>query len=158
MQNCVSLLVVLCTLGLAQAGFRCSLGELACSASCVTLGQTSGICDAEGDCICSEKSISLNNFRNLLPSRCNLGLPFCEATCNALGRESGTCAATGATDCQCSENFISPKAFALCAAESTCRLDCQRQGLATGECFGWACKCQSKKNQPIPDELKDLKE
>ena len=25
--------------------------------SCVTLGQTSGVCDGNGDCICSEKSI-----------------------------------------------------------------------------------------------------
>ena len=27
-------------------------------------------------CVC----FSLNNFRNLLPSRCNLGLPFCEVS------------------------------------------------------------------------------
>eukprot|EP00092_Neocalanus_flemingeri_P041050 GFUD01044699.1.p1 GENE.GFUD01044699.1~~GFUD01044699.1.p1 ORF type:complete len:165 (+),score=35.53 GFUD01044699.1:157-651(+) len=164
MQLISSLLLVLTILHClhqAQAGFRCRVGgNLACSASCVTFGQTSGICDSENDCNCSEKSISLDSFKRLLPSRCNLGLPFCQTTCNALGRESGACATTGAgaTDCECSDNFISPKAFALCAAESTCRLDCQRQGFATGECFGWACKCQSQKDGPIPDELKDLKE
>ena len=57
MQLFISIALVLGACGLAQAGFRCTLGEFACSASCVTLGQTSGICDDEGDCICSEKSI-----------------------------------------------------------------------------------------------------
>merc|ERR1712168_276427 len=155
----VSIMLVMVTMvSITMGGFRCTLGEWACSASCVTLGQTSGICDAEGDCICSEKSISLANLRSLLPSRCHLGLPFCVATCNALGRVTGTCAKDGATNCECSAEYISPTEFALCAAESTCRLDCQRQGLATGQCFGWACKCQSNKDQKIPDELKDLAE
>ena len=52
-----TLLVVLVTSRLVSAGFRCSLGNWACTTSCVTLGQTSGICDDEGACICSEKSI-----------------------------------------------------------------------------------------------------
>merc|ERR1711872_1196058 len=77
-----------------MGGFRCSLGEWACTASCVTLGQTSGICDSEGDCNCSEKSISLKNFKKLLPSRCNLGQSFCEVTCNSIGRKTGTCGTT----------------------------------------------------------------
>ena len=89
----------------------------------------SGICDANWDCICSEKSISLDNLRKLLPSRCDLGLSFCQATCNAIGRNNGTCTeAGGDRDCQCSDTFLSPTEFALCGAESTCRLDCQRQG------------------------------
>ena len=49
--------VLLATASLVSGGFRCTLGQWACSASCVTLGQTSGICDGEGDCICSERSI-----------------------------------------------------------------------------------------------------
>ena len=54
----LSLLVTLTTMvAVTRAGFRCTLGDWACSASCVTLGQTSGICDSENDCICSEKSI-----------------------------------------------------------------------------------------------------
>ena len=57
MMNTSVLLILgtLCTL--TQGGFRCTLGDWACTASCVTLGQTSGICDDQGDCICSEKSI-----------------------------------------------------------------------------------------------------
>ena len=47
--------------------------------------------------------------------------------------------------CECSEEKLSPSQFALCAAESTCRLDCQANGKATGECDGWNCKCQSNK-------------
>ena len=52
-----NLLVLLVTTSLVRAGFRCSLGNFACTASCVTLGQTSGICDGDGNCICSEQSI-----------------------------------------------------------------------------------------------------
>merc|ERR1711899_12574 len=78
---------LLVSTSLVSAGFRCTLGNWACSASCVTLGQTSGICDSEGDCLCSEKSISLKNLKALLPSRCNLGSGFCEVTCNSIGRK-----------------------------------------------------------------------
>jgi len=158
MSPSISLLVILATLtSTSMAGFRCTLGNWACSASCVTLGQTSGICDQEGDCICSEKSISLSNLKNLLPSRCDLGESFCEATCNSIGRTGGKCVEDN-NNCECDDTYLSPSEFALCAAESTCRLDCQRQGLATGECFGWKCKCQSSLNDTLPVELEDLKE
>ena len=62
-----TLVVVLVTSSLVRAGFRCSIGNFACSVSCVTLGQTSGICDGEGECICSERSIrSVPGFSNLI--------------------------------------------------------------------------------------------
>merc|ERR1712024_438433 len=116
--------VLLASASLVSGGFRCTLGQWACSASCVTLGQTSGICDGEGDCICSERSISLSNLRDLLPSRCNLGESFCEGTCNAIGRTGGKCVEeTGVQDCQCDGTFLTGSQFALCGAESTCRLD-----------------------------------
>merc|ERR1712024_104379 len=149
------LMLVVVESAVTSAGFRCTLGEWACSASCVTLGQTSGICDAEGECICSEKSISLSNLRALLPSRCNLGEKFCRGTCQATGRVDGKCTVDedGAKDCQCNETFLSASQFALCAAESTCRLDCQRQGHATGDCVGWSCQCRSS-NEQVDDVLK----
>ena len=66
MSPSISLLVILATLTTtSMAGFRCTLGQWACSASCVTLGQTSGICDQEGDCICSEKSIRSEDHNKL---------------------------------------------------------------------------------------------
>ena len=66
MSPSISLLVILATLtSTSMAGFRCTLGNWACSASCVTLGQTSGICDQEGDCICSEKSIRSEDHNKL---------------------------------------------------------------------------------------------
>merc|ERR1712184_191176 len=137
------LLVILAFASPALAGFRCTLGEWACTASCVTLGQTSGLCTDEGECQCSEKSISVSNLRALLPSRCHLGTSFCTATCNSIGQESGE------KDCQCG-GYLSPTEFALCAAESTCRLDCQRQGFAGGVFFGWTGKCHSNKDATIP--------
>ena len=36
-------------------------------------------------------------------------------------------------DCECDTKFLSATEFALCAAESTCRLDCQANGKATGK-------------------------
>merc|ERR1711970_1657456 len=153
------LLVILGFASPALAGFRCTLGEWACTASCVTLGQTSGLCTDEGECQCSERSISLNNLRALLPSRCHLGVSFCAATCNSIGQKNGTCVEkdSGETDCQCG-GYLSPTEFALCAAESTCRLDCQRQGFGSGECFGWSCKCQSNSNTDatIPPEFEEI--
>merc|ERR1712088_401145 len=94
-----------------EAGFRCSVvggflnifsGEAksaACSASCVTLGHTSGICDSDGECHCSKKSIDLDGLMELIPSRCDLG-----------------------------------EEFAKCGAEETCRVYCQANGSASGEC------------------------
>jgi len=126
----------------SEAGFRCTVGgDTGCSAGCVVLGQTSGTCDDDGECWCSERSI---DFNALLPSRCHLGRAFCEGTCNAIGRRTGECrTVNNSLDCQCSDEKLTPKQFALCAAESTCRLDCQAKGKATGECRGWNCKCQS---------------
>merc|ERR1712018_288531 len=153
MKTVLSLAVLSSVLVLSQAGFRCTLGDFACSASCVTLGQTSGICDNEGDCICSERSISLSNLRNLLPSRCNLGESFCEGTCNAIGRTGGKCVEKdGGQDCQCDDTFLTGSQFALCGAESTCRLDCQRRGLASGECDGWNCVCNSNAAPSVTTE------
>ena len=34
----------------------------------------------------------------------------------------------GGQDCQCDATFLTGSQFALCGAESTCRLDCQRRG------------------------------
>merc|ERR1712215_15716 len=89
-----------------HARFRCTLGNWACTAGCVVLGQTSGLCDDDGKCWCSERSIALTDFRALLPSRCDLGQ-------------------------------------SVCAAASTCRMDCQAKGHGTGECVGWSCECRS---------------
>ena len=40
---------------------------------------------------CSERSIDLDAFRELLPSRCDVGETFCKSTCLAIGRRSGKC-------------------------------------------------------------------
>ena len=123
-------LLLLLVTNLVTAGFRCSLGNFACTASCVTLGQTSGICDDEGSCVCSEKSISLSDLQALIPSRCDLGESFCEKTCNSIGRTGGSCVmdSQGELECRCEETRLTGSQFALCAAEATCRLDCQRRG------------------------------
>ncbi len=49
-----------------------------------------------------------------------------QVSCNALAWRTGFCNADF-TDCTCSEEKLAPEEFLLCAAESTCRLDCQRR-------------------------------
>merc|ERR1711988_1306196 len=90
---------------------------------------------------------NFDDLRELLPSRCTLGLAFCQGTCHAIGRRDGKC--QYGEGCECSEERISPAEFALCAAESTCRADCQRRGKASGRCDGWSCQCLSED----PNEL-----
>jgi hypothetical protein len=51
------------------------------------------------------------------------------------------------TDCDCSDEKVSLKEYTLCAEETICRLDCQRQGMSTGVCKGkeeWECTCITK--------------
>merc|ERR1719495_2651008 len=94
----------------AEGGFRCSvgnflsllsssLGDSACSAVCVTLGQTSGICSDDGTCNCSERSIDLKTLKAMVPSRCNLGEEVCRSSCHAIGRRDGACVTPNS--CQC---------------------------------------------------------
>ncbi|XP_023321879.1 uncharacterized protein LOC111696498 [Eurytemora carolleeae] len=130
----------------SEAGLRCALGDVGCTVGCVLLGKTSGICDGDGNCHCSEKSIGIQEFKDLLPSRCDLGDKFCEGTCNAIGRRNGTCTTleSGKKDCTCSDDYLTPKEFALCAAETTCYLNCKAQGLGSGKCVGWKCTCEQK--------------
>eukprot|EP00088_Acartia_fossae_P008705 TRINITY_DN14177_c0_g1_i1.p1 TRINITY_DN14177_c0_g1~~TRINITY_DN14177_c0_g1_i1.p1 ORF type:complete len:165 (+),score=5.45 TRINITY_DN14177_c0_g1_i1:30-497(+) len=137
------LAILAVSLPLTSAGFRCTFGNWACTAGCVMLGQTSGLCDDDWNCHCSENKISLNNLRTLLPSRCHLGTKFCEATCHAIGRRNGICNDYG---CDCDNRYLDPTEFLLCAAESTCRTHCQAQGKSTGECVGWSCECVSSQS------------
>nr|AQS22625.1 hypothetical protein [Pseudodiaptomus poplesia] len=136
-------LLITVLLPFTEAGFRCFFGNWACTAGCVVLGQSSGLCDSDKICHCSENKININHFRAMLPSRCLLGQSACEGTCHAIGRSTGVCKNN---DCACSDTYISPSEFALCAAESTCRMHCQSGGYATGNCDGWACNCVSNRN------------
>ncbi|XP_040574278.1 uncharacterized protein [Lepeophtheirus salmonis] len=136
-----AVLVFASLVNLNEAGFRCFFGDWACTAGCTVMGQTSGICGHDGKCWCSERRISIKNFKALLPSRCTLGEEFCNATCQSIGRVNGTCAYN---DCSCADELISPDELALCTIESNCNVYCQGSGRAGGECRGWSCVCTSR--------------
>merc|ERR1711862_270123 len=119
MKATLALILVLCGIGLSEAGFRCFFGDWACSSGCKVLRQSSGTCDDDGKCWCSERAISFAEFREMLPSRCTLGESFCQGTCHAIGRRDGSC--EYGQGCECSEERLTPSEFALCAAESTVR-------------------------------------
>ena len=57
----LTMTVLMASLAVTQAGFRCTLGNWACTASCVTLGQTSGVCDGEGE---ADLSLVFDALRN----------------------------------------------------------------------------------------------
>ena len=48
------------------------------------------------------------------------------------------------TDCACSNDYVTPKQFALCSREGVCAATCQAKGKARGACVGeggWDCQC-----------------
>ena len=102
---------------------------------------------------CSERSFDFAALREILPSRCTLGLDFCKGTCQAIGRKTGSC--EYGKGCECSDEHLTPSEFALCAAESTCRLDCQANGKGNGKCNGWKCECQSKTGDSTTEYIDD---
>ena len=85
-------------------------------------------------------------MRALVPSKCKIGPEFCNSACRAIGKVDGVCN-SDKTDCTCSNQWVSPKQYSLCASETICVLDCQANGKATGSCRksgGWDCECETK--------------
>ena len=90
-----------------------------------------------------------DKLKPLVPSKCKISADFCDKACKSIGRYNGTCNDDN-TDCDCDENWVSPKQYGLCASETICRLDCQANGKATGKCVkngGWDCECESNVNR-----------
>ena len=92
------------------------------------------------------------SLKPLVPSKCKISISFCDKACKAIGRYNGTCNADN-TDCDCSDEWVTPKQYGLCASKTICRLDCQANKKATGNCVnaldgtanGWDCECESRK-------------
>jgi hypothetical protein len=69
-------------------------------------------------------------------------------TCHSIGRVTGKCNADR-TDCDCSDDVVSAKQYALCLDNGICTTYCQNGGFARGACAGatgWDCTCVSNKN------------
>jgi len=91
-----------------------------------------------------------DKLKPLVPSKCKISANFCDKACKSIGRYNGTCNDDN-TDCDCAEEWVTPKQYGLCASETICRLDCQANGKATGKCVnngGWDCECESNLNGP----------
>ena len=97
-----------------------------------------------------ESSVSAltENLKPLVPSKCKISDSFCDKSCKSIGRYNGVCNSDN-TDCDCSDDWVTPEQYGLCASETICRLDCQANGKATGKCVngGWDCECESNLNQ-----------
>ena len=70
-------------------------------------------------------------FTGFFHDRTTSNIFLCQTLCNAMGRESGSCNAK--KECTCSEKFLTPEQFALCAAETSCLLNCKRKGYDQGK-------------------------
>merc|ERR1712045_107598 len=85
--NKIAAILVIC-LSLAyvtEAGFRCSLGQWACDASCATTLRSHGVCHPDGECEC-QTEVAISNI-----SRCNFGEAHCNWWCQQAGQVSGKC-------------------------------------------------------------------
>jgi len=94
------------------------------------------------------------NLRPLVPSKCKISVSFCDKACRAIGRYNGTCNKDN-SDCDCSDDWVTPTQYGLCASETICRLDCQANGKATGKCVKsgrWNCECESRKEDSAERE------
>jgi len=91
-----------------------------------------------------------DNLKPLVPSKCKISASFCDKACKSIGRVNGVCNSDN-TDCDCSDDWVTPKQYGLCASETICRLDCQANGKATGKCVksgGWDCECETNLDGP----------
>ncbi|CAB4062317.1 unnamed protein product [Lepeophtheirus salmonis] len=91
------------------------------------------------------------SIKKVIPSRCLVSSDFCKSTCQAVGRRNGVCNSDN-TDCDCDDEFVSPRQWALCVEDAICRVDCQRKGYARGKCegeFGWDCNCITSKGSAV---------
>merc|ERR1712014_77746 len=134
----------------------------ACKVGCKITGHTTGACDENDKCWCSEDdynffqdvgewlekvdisevvSNQINKFqrkidswdisdklKGLVPSKCKISQSFCSTACRAIGKKSGVCNADF-TDCDCSDEFVTPKQYGLCSMDTICNLRCMNKGL-----------------------------
>lgn len=161
----------------------------ACKIGCKVLGHTTGACDENDKCWCSEEDFNFfhevtewlgnldiedvidrqvdkfkrkldewdisDNIKALVPSKCKISQEFCSKACHAIGRKSGRCN-SDFTDCDCSDEMVSPREYGLCSVDTICNLRCQRKGFGRGDCKGdegWTCVCRSQNDVEVEAKL-----
>ena len=164
----------------------------ACKVGCKALGHTTGVCDENDKCFCSEEdynfftdvttwirdldikeviSRQINKFqrkideweitdkiKTLVPSKCKISQEFCSSACHAIGRNSGVCN-SDFTDCDCSDDLVTPKQYGLCSVDTICNIRCMKNGFARGDCEGdqgWDCRCVSNNDVEVDADISDI--
>merc|ERR1712012_1474583 len=166
----------------------------ACKIGCKATGHTTGACDENDKCWCSENDFNFfkdvgdwidkldisdvisnqinkfkrkidkwdvsENLKTLVPSKCKISESFCSKACHAIGKKKGTCNADF-TDCDCSDDFVTPKQYGLCAMDTVCNLRCMKKKFARGDCVGekgaeWDCKCFSQNDVEVDADITDI--
>lgn len=101
-----------------------------------------------------------DKIKSLVPSKCKISQEFCSRACHAIGRKSGICNADF-TDCDCSDDLVTPKEYGLCSVDTICSLYCQRKGFGRGDCRGkegWNCLCLSSNDVQVEAQIEDFDE
>lgn len=129
-----------------RSSVSCKIHERVCKYWCRIAGHSSGTCDIEDECLCSEEDLEKyicdpdeegpgNKTQHTL----------CAGWCQLKGKQSGDCD-VNAKECVCTEETLAVK-HAKCIDDTICSMWCQiKERKATGKCEGqhnWECVCKS---------------
>jgi len=129
-----------------RSSISCKIHQSVCKYWCRIAGHSSGTCDIEGECLCSEEDLEKyicdpdeegpgNKTQHTL----------CAGWCQLKGQQSGDCD-INAKECVCTEASLGAR-HAKCIDDTVCSMWCQvKERKATGKCEGehnWDCVCKS---------------
>jgi len=129
-----------------RSSISCKIHESVCKYWCRIAGHSSGSCDIEGECLCSEEDLEkyICDPNDEGPGN-KTQHALCAGWCQLKGKQSGDCD-TSAKECTCTEAELGAK-HAKCIDDTVCSMWCQiKERKATGKCEGehnWDCVCKS---------------
>jgi len=129
-----------------RSSFSCKIHESVCKYWCRIAGHSTGSCDIEGECLCSEEDLEkyICDPNEEGPGN-KTQHTLCAGWCQLKGKQSGDCD-TNAKECVCTGAELGAK-HAKCIDDTVCSMWCQiKERKATGKCEGehnWDCVCKS---------------
>jgi len=129
-----------------RSSITCKIHESVCKYWCRIAGHSSGSCDIQGECLCSEEDLEkyICDPNEEGPGN-KTQHTLCAGWCQLKGKQSGDCD-TKAKECVCTGAELGAK-HAKCIDDTVCSMWCQiKERKATGKCEGehnWDCVCKS---------------
>jgi len=129
-----------------RSSISCNIHESMCKYWCRVAGHSSGTCDIENECLCSEEDLEkyICDPDEEGPGE-KTQHTLCAGWCQLKGKQSGDCDAD-AKECVCTAESLGAS-HAKCIDDTVCSMWCQiKERKATGKCEGvnnWDCICKS---------------